>query len=994
MSGNEYKSGGRPSFWLQVRKEYIIDNIDGIITYLSHYSYDKQLDNSDYDQTLECMAELCRDYAAMVGRCPIWDVPDIGIGRPLALRLFGATILGYAGKGETPAALICDLAEIVASFKITSNAEDYKRLWRIVVGVACDAKIEKTGFGWPDINVDNFKEGIFAHKFSLMRLSGVKADTRFFYEGRGAFLFDRAEGAAVAPFNIDKYAKTQTQPKLRLDGVMGFEAAADDRDKVSTIKELCAYIYRQAAMMGQVTKSPKRELKEYAEGDRLLVRVTGKDSWVYARSIDGNYREVEGRVRLTAANVARPDLMTVRDFLRVDDVIEVVMSGDSFVRFDMSEPFEEFYRAQAEKLCQSTFDVIFDTSYEEGSVWLTDSGIRINIFDKYMTRACDDAMDDNVPLRVLAYVRSNINASGRFMLYARPQEAIYHEQTWTRKEADENLLDDFLDYCDNLIGERRIALTKSNFQAMGLGDMRALVRIAERMAQCSHLSSYNYMLMLGMAYLLATIAGMEQACDYLRHEMDYHLRCVEFARNERVEPMPLNDRLSDAADYQTHIDVVEMLASYKPSADVAPLTHGSTDSVKQRIEALIDASNSLINIIDAQEAENIKHEIVRSLDVEDEFVPKEDSRTFYGTENIKLEFKLSAVFPPVNRRVQSGKVADPERQGWAILKAVCGFLNSRSGGEVLIGVNDSGYASGVAEDMRELAKLGKIDSPDVDHYRLYLQKLVDYAFRERGGDNRHADIVAMNVAYTPETTPDGKTIMRISVKPYLQGIVEFDTESRALPSDYVKAYVRGSGRTMPLLDSAVKEVEKYKAEAMKDATSSMGAVGEAMRRSQVVRLVNYCSSSGTADRLVEVYQRWSSPEMVYGYDRERKAPRLFKLSRCERVEVTDQKWSGFKCAREIELDPWGMKVDKKNFEETSLFLTDYGRILLIEEFPDSAKLISRNDGRDSREWPWLLKCRVSSADGAARFCAGLPAHVRVAQGQKLQQALEGVRSLM
>ena len=71
------------------------------------------------------------------------------------------------------------------------------------------------------------------------------------------------------------------------------------------------------------------------------------------------------------------------------------------------------------------------------------------------------------------------------------------------------------------------------------------------------------------------------------------------------------------------------------------------------------------------------------------------SVSFFGAENQTQEFKTSIVFNPET------SIPDFDNQISTIMKTICGFLNAK-GGVLWIGVNDSGFAHGIAADLKEL----------------------------------------------------------------------------------------------------------------------------------------------------------------------------------------------------------------------------------------------------------------------------------------------------
>ena len=176
--------------------------------------------------------------------------------------------------------------------------------------------------------------------------------------------------------------------------------------------------------------------------------------------------------------------------------------------------------------------------------------------------------------------------------------------------------------------------------------------------------------------------------------------------------------------------------------------------------------------------------------------------TDYGEESDTLEFKTSIVFPPNN-----GMQADPQQQQWAILKAVCGFLNTVSGGEILLGVNDYGRASGLKNDISYLCAHRYISTMTMDSYRLYVKTVIDKAFR----DNRNVeglDVTSTVITYVIERNNEGDDLLRIHVNPYEHGIVSFREEH--LPEGVSRSYYRTSGATVRMDDKLMKLVKQRK----------------------------------------------------------------------------------------------------------------------------------------------------------------------------------------
>lgn len=53
----------QPTFWLEVRKEYVIENFAALLPYLRGYQYDSRMeaDDSDFNKTFRCLREVVDD---------------------------------------------------------------------------------------------------------------------------------------------------------------------------------------------------------------------------------------------------------------------------------------------------------------------------------------------------------------------------------------------------------------------------------------------------------------------------------------------------------------------------------------------------------------------------------------------------------------------------------------------------------------------------------------------------------------------------------------------------------------------------------------------------------------------------------------------------------------------------------------------------------------------------------------------------------------------
>lgn len=973
------------NFWLKVKKDYILENFNELLNYLRYYPYDagRALDNGDFKSTYDCMTELCGDLAAKFNDLPL---DNEGRERPdveLTVRLLGATLLAASRCGEDCTPLIVKLTTVLISeAKLTEVLDN--ALWKLLTGAMAGRPLQRVGYNWSDLIQKDITISIFAHKF----VNTVLGDSPVakYYEKNGLLMLTDAGVSLTPTMNLTQRSRRNMAPQFDVGGRMVIDVPREEVETVRGFAEAYRTLNRLGHMQPGIKPSPVRTVGTYADGQNACIRVTkllkeaSNRYRVEAETFDPNYEKISGVVKVETQARFRPSRENIFAVLEVGSILYATINiRRDAVKFDIFNTFEDFYR----DYCKENFEnclvwAVYDCEYETGTQWITSEGARIGVDNSKLDGLSVEDYDyihalsnEGKPVAMRTYMM--INRTKRpeaFYIYAQPELSAGDpgpDDIFTREDADRAMAEEFLEYSR----QRAEGILNAAPQARAISDegIAAMGRLLWREVENFDLGTLQRLVRLGGAEMLMRLLGRETDCDFLRLERRFLARAVAFAQNRPVAPIPADPTQRRAKLYG---DVVVALQKYKnptdPGAAIVSPSDGGDVSLP-RIEALVDASNSIAGIVGAAELNNIKKAIAHALDVDDEYQSILSDRTYYGVENVSLEFKQSLVFPPLNRRRFSNTAADPDLQKWSILKAICAFLNSRTGGELILGVNDGGYAEGLENDIRTLVGFGRINEANMDHYILYLQRIVDTAFTDFPGEAQPRDVTSLNVTYRGEINPEGKQILHVMVQPYAYGAVKF---IQTPPDGYVEAYVRRSGSSVPLTPELRVTVDQYKLETVNDKFSDMAILRSARDGHNIVRLKSYNSASGVADRDIEVYKLWESRGFVYGYDVNIKRASVFKQSRWQSIEILDKRWTAPHCSVDIELDPFGMSIDDATAREVEVLLTRYAAQLLGEEYPD-AIIKPNTDRKTSDRYPRRLLCRVSSPDGLLRFCRGLPA---------------------
>ncbi len=318
-------------------------------------------------------------------------------------------------------------------------------------------------------------------------------------------------------------------------------------------------------------------------------------------------------------------------------------------------------------------------------------------------------------------------------------------------------------------------------EEMSAHTVREIVQILDRLSlvRSDRTQAFG---MLTIAQLLCRMLDEPDNARYYDNRKNIFKILEEYEVNQTVDDDRLAELLSSVDDAQVQSDYVlnealsrvKILNSLKHRESLPALLSISESTGNASIREAADLAIALLltsrSNLDGVRAA-IETKISGLLGVQ---VRTTKLRNF-GREGQELEFKTSIIYPADNHMQP-----DRDRQSDVIMSTICGFLNSDTGGRLLMGVNDTGTATGVDTDMRFL---GTSD----DGYKRYI----------RGMINREMGPIANQCCDTNWIDDAGYKILEISIKPAPELIsyrgkywVRNDSEKRALPPEKIDAYRR------------------------------------------------------------------------------------------------------------------------------------------------------------------------------------------------------------
>ena len=167
----------------------------------------------------------------------------------------------------------------------------------------------------------------------------------------------------------------------------------------------------------------------------------------------------------------------------------------------------------------------------------------------------------------------------------------------------------------------------------------------------------------------------------------------------------------------------------------------------------------------------------------------------------------------------------------------------------------------------------------------------------------------------------------------------------------------------------------------KTTAANVEALGEAIKEKKKVILRNYESASShtTKDRLIEPFGFTQNYIDVWAYDLENNDNRVFKISRIEWVDVTEEDWTAEKSHRRGKLDCFRMQSFRQHHIRLQLGLR--AKNLLVEEYPMAESDLKREGNN------WVLDTMISDLAGVGRFVAGLAHEIKILEGEELKEYL-------
>jgi hypothetical protein len=859
-------------------------------------------------------------------------------------------------------------------------------------------KVHEFGFGWTlllstDLTLELFSARFFSTRFAERPTEDADGESLppaevCCLEGKGLLLVD-GDTLTLTDMNLTNYKKKRPQAKFNV--LPGLSVASlPDKYDTNEYPELKAFCNNFLITQQSAQAAPDRKKRDYEEGDELIVRITSRGiaPYIYeAVSVDPAYNRVAGKVYCYANIFGIDASFIVNNY--PGKYLKVAYQKSNFnVPFTLVTTYTKEYLTYADNTPRVQ-EAIYISPYRFGLQWYTECGLRVNIMGDPGYEAALAVEDNTKKLRIRLNGAARLDSNGNPVIngvYIDEEEAT---EVGNRAQFLEDAYLTCLDELGEVFDAGYVEESRNNpYCSVDVALYAPVIAHWLYFAGLEAEGSLAKMRCLFAAESVAELAEREADMLFIHHERSYRDCLIRFAMGEAPRELNLEhpQALNGIEEVLVKEQIVERLRAHKEESTRIDLAIGRTQrDLCNLVGDLVNASNALLGKISEVEINRIKKNIAHHLHVDDLYRGIKSDTACYGEESDTLEFKSSVVYVP-----GQADMAEPSRQMFNIIKVVGGFLNTTTGGDLLIGVDDSGMPVGLDRDTQYLFANKIISEPTLDKLRLHVKYHLDDAFADDAGHSG-LDITTTRISYFIEKKPDSPhEILRLRVLPYEYGIVHFRGESLKIREER-QTFYRTSGATVKMTAAVKKQVAAMKQRMrFADDRDIVLQLQTALADKRVVRLRSYTDAAGTSDREVEVYNLLIQRNLVVGYDRDLKCNCVYRLNRCEGAELlgADVKWrNACHHLSTVRLDPFGslMQTGRTRVDiRLRLKLANGACLALTEAYPETKEAVRRNDEADRLAYPHIFEATVYDVAPAARFYAAYADGIKIIEGEEVK----------
>lgn len=307
-------------------------------------------------------------------------------------------------------------------------------------------------------------------------------------------------------------------------------------------------------------------------------------------------------------------------------------------------------------------------------------------------------------------------------------------------------------------------------------------------AETDQISTYNY---LSVSGIISRMLQQEDTRAYYDNRRDIVKMIHNFGRNERIDDSDLNTILEENTDLvSTFPDIKNKLTQLKIINRIDKdwdddflwqTAREKTAPVTSRLARLVLSYNMLRDCNMYEERQVARRKVFQLMDIhvslpDNKFVATEDQFTELKTSMVYSAERLSHMQPDIETQIRE------------LMTVVCSMLNAR-GGTLYIGVNNSGYATGLHDDFVHL-------NHGVRDYDLRdVKDKFDLNFHNAVHDRLSPGVIAGENIRTAWIEVSGEWIYKAEINPCAE-LVTFEnsayvrqgTSKRIIPENQIQSF--------------------------------------------------------------------------------------------------------------------------------------------------------------------------------------------------------------
>lgn len=929
--------------WLDLKKEYIDDNFAKLQSYLRNCN-EKGGKDSFYATTIMLFRERIGDLLRDLSERPIYADEQ---GRQQLTSNINMLATYLLADSDDALALTAYVAFMIELRQMNPRLSDL--IMKTIMQRIRHEKVINIGFSWSDL--EKIGTDLFVHNACKQAQFDIPLKKPLALSKYGTALLCK-DGLMLTHENKEGARKLLKEGANSLDTGIGISLRTLSGQKLkqsvsNSVVDMDEYTKDFILAQAKIQNKPatRQLLKSYDDGDEVIVRVTGIDNGVvHVETVDPNYNRIEGIIKYDRQSLVYYYTDELYKYFHVNDCLTTTMKSAAHGVFSIDKQLVAFFVEDTRQLMADGGCLLAKLIDERPnySTWLTDTGVavRTNTSDHHHR-------GDFVMISIHEY------GSGPQYGIIRGHISDETDEHFEEETARHDCIRAFAESTEMPIYQKPEEETGELSPVL----LRLLVRLLFEY-QKSLLKPSDRFRYLANANVMAEMVNDELAASYINFARTYLRALIQFVNSEDINAIRLEpeEEYSQAKATLIRLSIIELLKEYgrkDNSEKLAQAISGFEKSLPQlaRLARLIQTANSMQDTLSGSALNVIRREIIHTLSIETENDAdlEADKGIYLGVESGTLEFKTSIVFPP-NNNMQP----DEYTQNVNVMKGICAFLNSTTGGTLYLGVNDQGYVVGVENDMRQLK------TQTIDAYMRYVQDIA----------KKHFGIDAL--PYLRIESLYGDTVVAIHVEPHPYRLVELNGT----------AYLRVNAESRIMPEEMRQELIDRKVFSNKDRAAAISLLQHACTQKRCVVLHQYASNNGgtVSDRKCEAYDVRPDDGIVICFDLDKNAVRVFNINRIGYVEILeDQPWKNAANHKAIKVDVFHMSGDSTT--RISLQLDLMAKNLLIEEFPKAKDFVK---GQKGDENVWYFTTDICRIEGIGRFYIGLANHILILEGEELK----------